>query len=109
MSFDEYLKKNYQLLYKYLIRLEDYEDLLDFQGGLCPICGQEFAENCERLDKPCLDHDHETGEVRGIIHARCNLLLGFAKDDLQILERAQQYLKMPPARIFFCSDLIEID
>jgi Recombination endonuclease VII len=39
------------------------------QGGLCALCKLP-------LTRPCLDHDHSTGAVRGVLHSGCNALLG---------------------------------
>jgi hypothetical protein len=64
------MSRNSQLLNNYRIRLEDFEDLLEFQGGICPICQKPLELDSKGLDKPCLDHNHKTGEIRGIIHSR---------------------------------------
>lgn len=39
-----------------------------------------------------MDHDHETGETRGMLCSACNKMLGFARDDPEILRRALEYL-----------------
>lgn len=38
------------------------------QGNVCAICQKPFTEK----DRPCLDHDHTTGYVRGVLHLSCN-------------------------------------
>lgn len=53
-------------------------------GDCCAICG-----SIERL---CLDHDHETGEGRGVLCIRCNSGLGFFRDDAGLLAVAIRYL-----------------
>jgi len=94
-------------LNNYNIKFQDFLELLDFQGGLCPICKEDLIEGSKGSEKPCLDHNHKTGEVRGIIHSRCNIALGYFRDNIEALEGAVKYLKNPPARIFFSRDLID--
>ncbi len=55
------------------------------QGGGCAICGSH-----SRL---CVDHNHETGKIRGLLCTPCNVMLGRFNDDPEKLERAIQYLK----------------
>lgn len=75
-----------------------YDRLLALQGGRCAICG--CTPRTRRL---AVDHDHETGVVRGLLcsaseGASCNKgLLGSAHDDVRILRRAVAYLESPPA------------
>lgn len=49
---------------------EVFFSLLERQGNLCPICGLEVGL------RDCLDHDHETGLARGVLHRQCNTLVG---------------------------------
>lgn len=65
------------------------------QQGLCPICGEWLIVEGKRL--PDIDHDHASGRVRGLLHNRCNLLLGYAQDDPKRLEAAAAYLASPTA------------
>jgi len=66
-----------------------YDDLLSRQGGRCAIC--RCAPRTRRL---AVDHDHATGQVRGLLCSKCNHeLLGAAHDSLELLERAVAYLK----------------
>ena len=84
-------------LRKFGMSLDDYETLLEKQGGVCVICQKpETAKS--RLDhKPrrlAIDHDHKTGRVRGLLCMRCNNRLGwFEKDDSSWIESADRYLK----------------
>lgn len=78
----------------YKISVEDQRMLFYGQGGRCAICGLEF--DIDRSDAQ-IDHDHETGKVRGFLCGSCNRMLGHAKDDLRRLRNAQQYLANPPA------------
>lgn len=54
----------------------------------CMICG-----SIERL---CIDHDHATGEIRGILCSKCNSGLGMFRDSVCLLEKAASYLKDGP-------------
>lgn len=82
-------KKNYGLKYKYGISLEKFLDMVSNQRGCCAICSVEFT-----TDKSThVDHNHSTGEIRMLLCNSCNHLLGNAKDSIQILENAIEYLK----------------
>ncbi len=70
----------------YGLTLEDYNKLVEKQEGKCAICG--------RLDDNLhVDHDHKTGQVRGLLCKLCNPLLGLAGDNIDILLNAVRYLK----------------
>ena len=72
---------------------EDYATLLARQGGVCAICVQRPVS--KRL---AVDHDHNTGEIRGLLCGRDNHeLLGAAHDSLQHLLSAVNYMVNPPA------------
>lgn len=91
---DKYLRETYG------ITGEQYEAILAAQGGQCFICEKE-----PRAKRFAVDHDHDTGEVRGLLCRRCNhRLLGSAHDRTRILYRAIEYLENPPARKVLLSD-----
>jgi hypothetical protein len=78
----------------YGITPEVYEQLLILQDGRCAICLTR-----PRKRRLAVDHDHETGEVRGLLCTRCNHgILGKAHDSAEMLTRAAAYLLHPPAR-----------
>jgi hypothetical protein len=69
-----------------------YTRLYDLQGGVCAICR---AKPRYRMD---VDHDHESGWVRGLLCRRCNRQLLFvARNQPWILRNAADYLDSPPA------------
>lgn len=71
-----------------------YEALLEIQGGTCPICQRGDGHGAKRF---AIDHDHATGAVRGALHSECNRLLGWARDNPEVFDRAAAYLRNPPA------------
>ena len=65
---------------KFGISIEHYEAMLREQGGCCAACGR--SDNGDRrFESFAVDHDHETGKVRGLLCSPCNLALGHAGDD----------------------------
>ncbi len=79
----------------YDITAEEYKRLYKAQDGRCFICRRAFGIT-KRL---AVDHDHKTGEVRGLLCSPCNNMLGLiGRDDPEVFERAAEYLRNPPAR-----------
>lgn len=78
-----------------------YGALRDAQQGLCAICRRATGAR-RRL---AVDHDHRTGEVRGLLCSPCNRLLGHLRDDPVALIRAALYLINPPARAVLVYDV----
>lgn len=62
------------------------------QRGCCALCGESLGDAYKKYGV-VVDHDHSTGAVRGILHQRCNLGLGFLGDSVAGLQRALSYLK----------------
>ena len=73
----------------YGISNEDYQALLDAQGGVCAICHNP----CVSGKRLAVDHNHETGVVRGLLCTRCNPGIGYFQDDLALMHRAMAYLE----------------
>lgn len=81
---ERYLKKKYNLT------LEERSKLLKSQNNCCAICGYNKLENENKF--PVIDHCHNTGKIRGILCANCNIGLGMFKDEIDLLEKAISYL-----------------
>lgn len=83
-------QKKVKLKSKYGITEEQYVSQLAWQNHSCLICFKTFDGI---LVKPHVDHDHATGELRGILCSHCNHGLGHFMDSEVNLEQAQHYLK----------------
>jgi hypothetical protein len=83
-------------LKRYGITPDDYDALLEYQGGGCAICGITTPQTGRTYLH--VDHDHDSDEVRGILCSACNTALGSFKDSRELLDRAIEYLDLPPAR-----------
>lgn len=82
---------------KYGVSAEEYAERLDRQGGCCAICRTSAAELGETL---AVDHSHETGQVRGLLCAKCNRMLGCANDKPDVLLAGAVYLNAEAAQAF---------
>lgn len=78
---------------KYGIGFAERDALLEKQGGVCAICGTGEPGRGKAWN---LDHDHATGELRGVLCVRCNFMIGHAKDDPAILTAGAAYLRREP-------------
>jgi hypothetical protein len=76
-------------LQKYGISPEDYKKALDLQNGVCAICKKPCT--CGR--SLAVDHNHETGWVRGLLCSKCNRAIGLFKDSRELLLEAASYLE----------------
>src|SRR5262249_41281101 len=78
-------ERHYHLMRRYGISAAEFDRLLAEQGGACAICGREDREH--------VDHDHQTGKVRGILCFNCNGGLGQFSDNTERLANAIEYLE----------------
>lgn len=65
---------------------DEYQAMLGVQDGRCAMCGQS-------MKRPHVDHDHETGKVRGLLCKGCNTGLGQFNDSIDSLLDAVAYLQ----------------
>ena len=64
----------------YGITIEDYDRMLEDQGGTCMLC--PATPESQRHGRLHVDHSHETGEVRGLLCHNCNTALGLLNEDV---------------------------
>lgn len=79
----------------YGITLDEYDAIAQRQGGVCAICGE--LDETFRLS---VDHEHDSGKIRGLLCGNCNHGLGHFKDRPDLMLAAIQYLLVfTPANI----------
>lgn len=78
----------------YGITVDEYDEMLYKQNGVCKICGGiETSSNKWGIKRLAVDHNHDTGKVRGLLCNNCNRGLGLLKDSTELLSNAIKYLK----------------
>ncbi len=87
------LTKRKNMLKKYGLTIELYDQMLAQQNHSCNICLKHESEFKTRLS---VDHCHKTGRVRGLLCNVCNTMLGQWKDDKEKFERAAAHLAAAP-------------
>lgn len=70
--------------------VEQFQSLKEKQGGTCAICDRTESNPHKSL---CIDHDHGTGKIRGLLCDNHNRAMGLFKDSIEDMEKAIQYLK----------------
>jgi hypothetical protein len=78
------------LLRLYNLTRSDFNSLLDSQGGGCACCGTKIPGGKGAFH---VDHNHETGQVRGLLCHRCNTAIGQFEDNPKLLRLATAYLE----------------
>lgn len=81
--------RNIGLKRLYGITVDEFDDLLKLQGGVCGVCsGPSMGRGTYHVD-----HDHKTGKVRGLLCHKCNVALGMVQDSEDHLSRLIAYLR----------------
>jgi hypothetical protein len=90
-----------EMLRRFKITLEQYEKMCEEQCNLCAICGKPETRKSRSkiiLARLSIDHCHKKSidgkvHIRGLLCARCNLMIGYADDEIEKLQSAIEYLK----------------
>lgn len=86
---------NYELVKKYNITLEQYNQMLELQNNVCDICKKPETKRHKNgtLYRLAVDHNHDTGKVRGLLCWRCNTAMGsFEERNVPILN-VEEYIE----------------
>ena len=90
------LARNANLKKCFGISLDRYEEMLAVQGGVCDVCSQKEAmrhTTTGEVKALSVDHDHQTGAIRGLLCHHCNRGLGSFRDSIPLLRAAITYLE----------------
>lgn len=82
--------RNSHLVRTYGITLDQYNHLLKLQDEKCAVCDKHYTSFNKSL---CVDHDHVTGEVRGLLCVNCNQRVVGRHRDPMLFYRAWKYLE----------------
>lgn len=82
--------KEQTLIRQFNVDYKWYSAKLEEQQDRCAICFLKLQHKLN--DKFCVDHNHSTGAVRGLLCSNCNTMIGLANEDLTRLDNAKEYL-----------------
>ncbi len=90
----KYVEANPDRARRYSITYDEYMALIERQSGCCAICGNPPQDkNQYGVKRLAIDHDHATGQIRGLLCYNCNVMLGHARDSVDVLQSAIAYLE----------------
>jgi hypothetical protein len=90
-----FVRNHQSNLKRYGLSEQQFALMLEGQDCKCAICGIGLeVQSDEHNERPCIDHCHATGKVRGILCSLCNKGIGALRDSATLCERASQYLRV---------------
>lgn len=116
--FDKYTRKQGSRLAQWRLNgvlkdgnkfvLSDYDAMFEACGGKCESCGKDLLKirvekGCGNQGVACVDHDHETGEARGILCQGCNKAFGLLGDDFERVRALARYAELKSG-FYGCTD-----
>ena len=80
----------------YGLTAEDFDAMAEVQEWVCAVCEQPEDKVSETgvLLPLSVDHDHDTGRVRGLLCHKCNTAIGLLRDDPELADRVAEYLRL---------------
>lgn len=82
---------------RFNITLDHYNELAKSQQNKCAICNTEPSVRIDKagrkINRLCVDHNHQTGKIRGLLCRDCNSALGLFKENKEALYKAVDYLE----------------
>jgi hypothetical protein len=97
-NYDPIKKRDENLKRVYGIGIEEYNTLLEKQNNRCAICESTDPKGRKSgrgggVDVFYVDHDHKTGNVRGLLCNICNRTMGYVGENSNVLEEMIKYLQ----------------
>ena len=86
---DDTIARGRLLQYGFVVTHAQLNEMYATQNGKCKICDKPFE-----INKLSVDHSHKNNKVRGLLCTKCNVLIGMAEDNIDVLYHAIEYLKM---------------
>lgn len=91
-------RMGYVTKFLYGITLDELHTMFENQEGLCAVCSKMMClcvgrDRKKCRTRACVDHDHDTGEVRGLLCHGCNVAIGYANNSPTVLRNAAGYLE----------------
>ncbi len=87
------IDRRYNLRHHRGMTLERYDELLTEQNGVCAICKKpETMFRQGKVKRLAVDHDHKTGENRGLLCNYCNVAIGYFRESPAVLQSAIDYI-----------------
>jgi hypothetical protein len=86
---DKEAVRKMKLKAKWGLTIDAFNEMLEKQNHKCAIC---LTDNWG-TPNAAVDHNHETGKIRGLLCRRCNIVLGMYEDNLDLFQKSISYLK----------------
>ena len=80
--------RKWELKKLYGLTPDQFQEMYEKQNGICAICG-----GTNPMGDLCVDHNHQTGQVRDLLCRACNLMIGNARESQTLLSKAAAYLQ----------------
>ena len=92
---EKIVNRNNKIRRKYNITQDQYEAMSAEQDNVCLICGRTEWGTCKgTIVRLAIDHDHNTGTVRGLLCRRCNTAIGLMEEDIGLLMSMIEYIEI---------------
>jgi hypothetical protein len=85
----------YKLKIKFGVTLDDYNKMFEAQNGVCAICGKPETSvdwRTKNIKYLAVDHDHQTGKVRGLLCSKCDRGIGYFDEERDLFYKVINYL-----------------